>query len=142
MQTLMILMAMQYLNVPYKWGGDNYEGMDCSGFVLKVLDDVGITLPRFNAQMIYDWCLNREGAESTNMVCDSFLFFGKSSSTITHIGISMGEINGKAYMIEAGGAGQNSLSMNKSELAKRDARVRIKPVGRRRDLIASIKIPY
>jgi hypothetical protein len=45
-------------------------------------------------------------------------------------------------MIEAGGAGRNSLTMSREELAKRDARVRIKPVNNRSDLVAEYQLPY
>ena len=35
--TVLAIMAAQFLNTPYKWGGNNYDGMDCSGFILKSL---------------------------------------------------------------------------------------------------------
>jgi len=138
--TLLTLMAMQYLNVPYRWGGNNYDGLDCSGFVLKSLHDVGLTLPDMTANSLMEYC-ETNGNASSDVMCDSILFFGKNGKA-THTAISLGLLEGKHYMIEAGGAGSNSLKMSKEELAKIDARVRIKPVSSRRDLIASIQIPY
>jgi len=39
--------ATRYLGVEYKWGGaDPATGLDCSGFVQQVYDDLGIHLPR------------------------------------------------------------------------------------------------
>lgn len=38
--------AKKYLGVPYVFGGESTAGMDCSGLVQKVLDDVGIASPR------------------------------------------------------------------------------------------------
>jgi cell wall-associated NlpC family hydrolase len=39
--------ATRYLGVPYRWGGaDPATGLDCSGFVQQVYDDLGIDLPR------------------------------------------------------------------------------------------------
>ena len=38
--------AEKYLGVPYVFGGEDKNGMDCSGLVQKVYADIGITVPR------------------------------------------------------------------------------------------------
>ena len=136
--TVLLTMAIQYLNVPYVWGGNNYNGLDCSGFVLKTLSDVGILLPDMTAKSIYNWAFDQKEFYETEPKADCLLFFGQNFDNISHVAIAINE----KYMIESGGAGQNSLAMSPEDLARIDARVRIKPIHNRKDLLACIKITY
>lgn len=41
--------ALSYLGTPYAWGGNDYDGIDCSGLVQQVARTYGVELPRLSA---------------------------------------------------------------------------------------------
>lgn len=45
-----VAIAMQYLGVPYRWGGASPStGFDCSGFTMYVFAQIGVSLPHYAA---------------------------------------------------------------------------------------------
>jgi cell wall-associated NlpC family hydrolase len=136
--TLLTFMCLQYLNTPYRWGSNGPNSFDCSGLVLKALSDVGVFLPDMTAQNLFNFFSKKEMIMQNEPCEDCLLFFGRDTEHISHIAIAVDE----KYMIEAGGAGRESTKMNLEELAKKDARVRIKPISNRKDLAAIIKVTY
>ncbi len=43
--------AMQYLGTPYVWGGSSPSGFDCSGLVVYVFAQVGVSLPHYTGDL-------------------------------------------------------------------------------------------
>ena len=80
----------RYLGVPYKWGGTSAAtGFDCSGFVQKVYQDLGIKLPRVSIDQ------SRAGTEvaggMSNAQPGDLVFWRGNGSRPNHIGIYAGE---------------------------------------------------
>ena len=136
--TILAIAAMQYFNQPYMWGGNGPYEFDCSGLVIRCLHDSGITLPDMTAQDLHTWAVDGNKGISCTPQDDCLLFFGDDVFSITHVAISISP----THMIEAGGAGRNSLKMSKEELAFKNARVRLKLIKSRKNLVSSIKIYF
>lgn len=87
-----INIAMQYLGVPYVWGGSSPRGFDCSGLVQYCYAKVGVYLPH-SSRMQYNY--GRHVSRSQLKPGDLVFFW----NPIHHVGIYIG--NGK--MINATG---------------------------------------
>lgn len=86
-RTQIIETAKKYIGIPYVYGGSTPSGFDCSGFVMYVYKQCGITLPRTSyAQATVGTYVTRQNLQPGDIVC-----FGTSS--IGHVGIYVG--NGK-----------------------------------------------
>lgn len=79
--------AKQFVGNPYVWGGTSLtKGADCSGFVLAVYKNFGVTLPHYS------------GSQATSGTSISFseiqpgdlIFYANSSGTINHVAIYIG----------------------------------------------------
>jgi cell wall-associated NlpC family hydrolase len=61
--------AMQFLGTPYVWGGSSPGGFDCSGFVMYVYAQVGISLPHnAAAQYGYGSAVSRDQLQPGDLV--------------------------------------------------------------------------
>lgn len=127
--------CMQELGKPYIWGAEGPHAYDCSGFAQFALAHLNLDPPGDQTAAGLHRFYSR--GRSTPVTAEQsdlgdLVFFG-SEESVTHIGLGWGG----EEMIEAGGGGRNTTTQ---EIARQQkAEVRIKPIARRRDLVAILR---
>ena len=74
--------VLQYLGVPYVWGGSSPSGFDCSGLVMYVYAQLGISLPHYT---VAQWNATLPISSSQMEPGDLVFFYG-----LGHVGIYIG----------------------------------------------------
>lgn len=88
MTDLQMAEAKRYLDVPYRWGGASISGTDCSGFVLQVMDNFGVNLPRTAREQ----ALVGFPVEVSELAPGDRLYFAsRRGGEIDHTGIYIGD---------------------------------------------------
>jgi cell wall-associated NlpC family hydrolase len=85
----LVVNAMGFLGVPYKWGGASAEtGFDCSGFVRAMYEQsVGLLLPRKAEQQ----AAATQQIEKTELQPGDLVFFNTMRRAFSHVGIYIGD---------------------------------------------------
>ncbi len=78
----------QWLYTPYKWGGDNEKGIDCSAFMQKLLAQVyKIEIPRTSVQQFFTEWIDRFGSTKYLSEGDLVFFRTMDDKIISHVGL-------------------------------------------------------
>lgn len=127
---------MGYMRIPYIYGGqDPKVGLDCSGFVWNVLQDLKINPKEdLSAQGLYQYYLPNSLVVNPGQ-CDlgDLLFFG-STSGIHHVAIAL---NNK-FMIEAAHGDSTITSIELAQ--KKGAYVNTSPISRMKDIYICLRL--
>ena len=81
--------SMNYIGVPYVFGGTSPYGFDCSGYVQYVFAKAGISIPR-TADVQYDF---GTPISTTDLVPGDLVFFSTYTYGASHVGIYLGDNN-------------------------------------------------
>lgn len=89
--------ALALLNTPYVYGGNSPSGVDCSSFVIRVFQPLGLTLPRTSAQQAQ---VGQPVARASLRGGDLVFFDTVGRGSVTHVGIYLGDdqfVNANSY---------------------------------------------
>jgi peptidoglycan endopeptidase LytE len=86
MKDRLMLFAKKMLNIPYRFGGSTFMGIDCSGYVQKVFGFLDVSLPRTaREQFLFGEPVSKEDLSMGDLV-----FFRTYASFPSHVGIYLG----------------------------------------------------
>ncbi len=91
--------AMKYKGCPYKYGGTDKKGFDCSGLVYRVFSDLGVTLSRSAKDQVKE---GREIPRGKERPGDLIFFLITSKTQPSHVGI----VVSKGKMIHSPSSGK------------------------------------
>lgn len=82
----LIEFAKKLINIPYKFGGNSFLGIDCSAYVKKVYGLLGVELPRTAREQFSEG----ESVEKNELSVGDLVFFRTYASFPSHVGIYLG----------------------------------------------------
>ena len=112
-QEEIVELAIGFLGIKYRFGGETDRGIDCSAFVQKVYSLAGIKLPRTARQQAkYGMLISKEDLQPGDL-----LFFQTYAKFPSHVGIYIGE--GKMIHASSRGKRVEIISINQPFYIKR-----------------------
>lgn len=119
----MLRTALAYLGTPYRWGGDDPSGFDCSGFVLECLKSAGLIEPSMDMAADGLWKRFRS-SEIAQPRCGALMFVMDRNDPdhAHHVTICVD----RWHQIGASGGGEDTR--DNEDAWKHNAYVKIRPI--------------
>jgi hypothetical protein len=107
----LIATAMEFMGIPYLWGGTSAKALDCSGFTKTVYLIHGYIIQRDASQQVkYGKKINTD-SDYNSIQPGDLLFFGKigenNKESVTHVGLYLGNLE---YIHASGKVSINSFN--------------------------------
>ena len=83
-----VRVAQRYLGTPYVWGGESARGFDCSGFIMRVMRDLGYKALPHSAAEQFNY--GKPIAKNLLQPGDIVFFANTYKPGISHVGIYLG----------------------------------------------------
>ncbi|HXB07023.1 MAG TPA: NlpC/P60 family protein [Puia sp.] len=81
----------KWMYTPYKWGGTDERGIDCSAFLQRLLSEVyRIDIPRTSIQQFFDQWIERYGNSQYLSEGDLVFFQTIGENAVSHVGFYLG----------------------------------------------------
>lgn len=127
--------AFAYLGTPYKWGGDDPSGFDCSGMIIECLQSNGIIAR--GVDMTAQGMFNRFKVyrDESMIIAGDLVFWENRSGRIIHVEMMIND------ELSIGASGGGSTTRTLADAWQRNAYIKIRPFRSRAGL-AGFADPY
>jgi len=107
----LVQFALQFLGTPYRWGGTQPGGFDCSGLMQYVYGHFGLSIPRVTFDQIH---AGRQVQNIQSAQAGDLIFFDSDhNGTPAHVGMYMG--NGQIVVADHTGTPVRVRSLNQED---------------------------
>jgi D-gamma-glutamyl-meso-diaminopimelic acid endopeptidase CwlS len=127
LRDLALKIAFSYLGRWYKWGGDDPSGFDCSGFVVEILQSIGLIGRRedLSASALWDRFIRCKIDEP---MAGALVFWKGATGNVCHVEFCIG----KDHAIGATGGGSETLT--EADAIRHNAYIKVRPIKSRKGI--------
>ena len=116
--------AFAYIGKWYKWGGDDPSGFDCSGFVVEVLQSVGLIGRKedLTAAALWD---RFENYPVRMPEAGCLVFWENDSGRVIHVEMAI------SHNLAIGASGGGSKTLTEQDAIRHNAFIKVRPIASR-----------